>query len=292
MSGDDFIDHESLDWNAVVAVTYDVEQSICYEYETPIRNLKHRLVVVPRDVHGDQRRLSQVLSVTPDARVTADRDVFGNEIVDFAVARVERSISFALHSRVVRDSRLGPHQVDPALLADPALQGIRRLIRVDDALAQAGAGIRALYPRPAERAEAIVRFVHREMIYTKSVTDIFTTASVAFRMRRGVCQDYAHVTIAIARACGLTARYVSGHLLGEGATHAWVEFLLPLPNGEVHVAAFDPTTGRAPDWRYLVVAVGRDYDDVAPSSGVFTGKPTGRLGALQAVRITGVTVAA
>jgi transglutaminase-like putative cysteine protease len=292
VNGVDFIDHESLDWNAVVAVTYDVEQSICYEYESPIRNLKHRLVVVPRDVHGDQRRLSQRLSVTPDARVTADRDAFGNEIVDFAVARVERSISFALHSRVVRDSRLGPHQVDPALLDDPALQGIRRLIRVDDALAEAGAGIRALYPRPDERAEAVVRFVHREMIYTKSVTDIFTTASVAFRMRRGVCQDYAHVTIAIARACGLTARYVSGHLLGEGATHAWVEFLLPRSNGDVHVAAFDPTTGRAPNWRYLVVAVGRDYDDVAPSSGVFTGAPTGRLGALQAVRITGVTLAA
>lgn len=292
MNGVDFIDHESLDWNAVVAVTYDVEQSICYEYASPIRNLKHRLVVVPRDVHGDQRRLSQLLSVTPDARVTADRDAFGNEIVDFAVARVERSISFALHSRVVRDSRLGPHQVDPVLLDDPALQGIRRLIRVDDALAEAGAGIRALYPRLDERAEAVVRFVHREMIYTKSVTDIFTTASVAFRMRRGVCQDYAHVTIAIARACGLTARYVSGHLLGEGATHAWVEFLLPRSNGEVHVAAFDPTTGRAPNWRYLVVAVGRDYDDVAPSSGVFTGAPTGRLGALQAVRITGVTLAA
>jgi transglutaminase-like putative cysteine protease len=292
MSGESFIDHRRLDFNAVIAVTYEVEQSFCYEYETPIRDLRHRLVVVPRDEHGDQRRISQQLSVTPDARARADRDAFGNDIVDFTVSHVERSIRFALNSRVVRDRRLGPHRVDPTQLADPALRGIRRLIRLDAALRDAGAGIRALYPRPAERAEAIVRFVHREMIYTKAVTDIFTTASVAFSMRRGVCQDYAHVAIALARACGLTARYVSGHLLGEGATHAWVEFLIPHPSGEVHVAAFDPTTGRATDWRYVVVAVGRDYEDVAPSSGVFTGEPTGRLGALQIVRVTAVTLAA
>jgi transglutaminase-like putative cysteine protease len=292
MTGEQYIDHDALDWNSVVAVTYDVEQSISYEYDSPIRDLRHRLVVVPRDLHGDQRRLSQRLSVTPQARARADRDPFGNDVVDFAVSHVERSISFALRSQVIRDSRLGPHRVDPAQLRDLALGGVRRLIRVDEELADAAAAIRALYPGAAERAEAIVRFVHREMIYTKAVTDIFTTASVAFRMRRGVCQDYAHVTIAIAHACGLTARYVSGHLLGEGATHAWIEFLLPLPDGEVAVAAFDPTIGRAIDWRYLVVAVGRDYDDVAPSSGVFTGEPTGRLGALQAVRVSAVTLAA
>jgi len=292
MNGAGFIDHRGLDFNAVVALTYDVEQSFCYEYASPIRDLRHRLVVVPRDEHGDQRRISRQLSVTPDARARSDRDAFGNDIVDFAVSHVEHSIRFSLNSRVVRDRRFGPHRVDPAQLADPALRGIRRLIRLDAALRDAGEGIRSLYPRPAECAEAIVRFVHREMIYTKAVTDIFTTASVAFSMRRGVCQDYAHVTIALARACGLTARYVSGHLLGEGATHAWVEFLIPHPGGDVHVAAFDPTTGRATDWRYVVVAVGRDYEDVAPSSGVFTGAPTGRLGAQQTVRIVAVTFAA
>jgi transglutaminase-like putative cysteine protease len=285
-----FIDHDEVDWDTVVAVTYQIDQSIRYDYDLPITNLAHRLVITPRDMHGDQRRISHSLTVSPDARSHATRDAFGNEIVDFAVARIEHSISFTLQSEVVRDRSFGPH-IEPHMRRSAAL-GVRRLVRLDEALEDAGADIRARYPRLAERAEAIVRYVHREMIYTKSVTDIFTTASVAFQMRRGVCQDYAHIAVALARAAGVSARYVSGHLLGEGATHAWVEFLIPRGDGSATVLSFDPTVGRATDWRYVVVAVGRDYEDVAPSSGVFTGAPTGRLGQLQAVRLTSITLSA
>ena len=100
------------------------------------------------------------------------------------------------------------------------------------------------------------------------------------------------MTIAIARASGLHARYVSGHLIGEGATHAWVEFLIPNGRDTAHVHSFDPTTGRRTNWKYLVVAVGRDYEDVAPTSGVFTGDHPGTVAGTQTVRITAVTRAA
>jgi transglutaminase-like putative cysteine protease len=288
---DRFIDHDDVDWDSVVAVTYQIDQSIRYDYDFPITDLAHRLVITPRDMHGDQRRISHSLTVTPDARSRSKRDGFGNEIVDFAVARVEHGISFTLQSEVVRDRRLGTH-IEAYVPQRSATLGVRRLVRLDEALVEAGADLRSRYPRLDERAEAIVRYVHREMIYTKSVTDIFTTASVAFQMRRGVCQDYAHIAVALACAAGVSARYVSGHLLGEGATHAWVEFLIPRGDGSAQVMPFDPTVGRATDWRYIVVAVGRDYEDVAPSSGVFTGAPTGRLGQLQAVRLTSITLAA
>ena len=69
------------------------------------------------------------------------------------------------------------------------------------------------------------------MRYAHGVTGVKTTAAEAFALRQGVCQDYAHVMLALCRACGLPARYVSGHLLGEGGTHAWVEVLLPDPAG-------------------------------------------------------------
>ena len=205
---------------------------------------------------------------------------------------VQESIAFTLRSTVLRDTRLGPHLIDRAALQDRVLNGERRLIRVDDALADVATALRSLYRDPTELAEAIVRFVHQRMIYTKKVTDIFTTASVAFRIQRGVCQDYAHIAIALARACSLPARYVSGHMLGEGATHAWVEFLVPAGPTTARVLSFDPTTGRATNWRYLVVAVGRDYEDVAPTSGVFIGTAPSRFDARQTVRVTGITRAA
>jgi len=111
-------------------------------------------------------------------------------------------------------------------------------------------------------------------------------------MRRGVCQDYAHIAIALSRVCGLPARYVSGHLLGEGATHAWVEFLVPTGSGRRRVISLDPTNDCATNLRYIVVAVGRDYDDVAPTSGCYVGKGPGAINSRQSVRITDVTYAA
>ena len=83
--------------------------------------------------------------------------------------------------------------------------------------------------------------------------------------------------LAVCRLCRLPARYVSGHLRGEGGTHAWVEVLLPGPAGGAEAVAFDPTHARAPGPGYLTVAVGRDYGDVAPTSGTYDGRWAGRL---------------
>jgi transglutaminase-like putative cysteine protease len=90
----------------------------------------------------------------------------------------------------------------------------------------------------------------------------------------------------------LPARYVSGHLLGEGATHAWVEFLVPSGRDRARVVSLDPTNGCATNLRYVVVAIGRDYDDVAPTSGVFVGEASGSIDSRQSVRVTHVTYAA
>jgi transglutaminase-like putative cysteine protease len=108
--------------------------------------------------------------------------------------------------------------------------------------------------------------------YGFDATDVDTSASQALAIGTGVCQDQAHVMLALCRSVGLSARYVSGHLVGQGGTHAWTE--VDLPDGAV---AFDPCHGRRADERYLTVAVGRDYRDVAPTSGSYQGSAAGRL---------------
>jgi transglutaminase-like putative cysteine protease len=122
------------------------------------------------------------------------------------------------------------------------------------------------------------------------VTTVETTAAEALALSHGVCQDYAHIMLALCRLCDLPARYVSGHLLGEGGTHAWVDVLLPAPSEAVAVA-FDPTHGREVGLSYVTVAVGRDYRDVAPTSGSYKATYKGRLSSERRVGLTAVQYA-
>ena len=115
-----------------------------------------------------------------------------------------------------------------------------------------------------------------------------TTAAEALAVGRGVCQDFAHVMLALCHLLGLPARYVSGHLLGRGGTHAWVEVIVPRA-GHAEAIAFDPCHGRRTDGGYVTVATGRDYSDVAPTSGSYVGASPGRL---TADRRVGVLAAA
>jgi transglutaminase-like putative cysteine protease len=278
----------AIDWSRVRAATYRIEQRFRYEYPGPIRDLRQRLVLAPPRAHGPQRRLGHRLSASVPARQHARTDPFGNIVAQFDVPRVEHAIDFTFLALVRREAGGAPHLVDPALLRDPRLLGKSRLTRPDEALLDAAADLRAIHPNPGDLADAISRFVHRRIIYTKGATDVFTTGATAFAMGRGVCQDYAHVMLALARACGLSARYVSGHLLGEGATHAWVEVLVRRRDGTAVVHAFDPTHNTDVGLRHVVVAVGRDYADVAPVSGTFDAPYSGTLRARHRVDVVGL----
>ncbi|GAC1544701.1 MAG: transglutaminase family protein [Candidatus Velthaea sp.] len=287
---DGTIDHKSVEWNGVITARYRIEQTLRYEYDHPIRNLQHQLIIAPRARHLDQERVEHRIWSSTNVPLTLTIDYFGNDVVSLSIPHVEREIAFGLESTIVRSSRTGLKE-DLADPTDSSWSDGGRLTRADEALLDAAADIRALHPNPRERAYAIMRFVHRHMTYTKNVTDVFTTASTAFYMKQGVCQDYSHIAIALARACGIGARYASGHLIGEGATHAWVEFLVPGPDGPV-VLSLDPTYCSETDFRYVVVAIGRDYDDVPPTSGTFSGRSVGTLHGQQRVRLTDLTYAA
>lgn len=289
MQRTDAIDPTHVDWTTVRSATYRVEQTLAYEYESPIADLRQRLHISPRVSHGDQRRLTHRVWSTAEVPCRHWIDRFGNTVAELTVPRIERSIAFSLESTVRRRAVTALPTV--AAMANPAWQAPRRLIRPDAPIQAAADELHARYRSERERAEAIVAFVHASLTYTKGVTDVFTTASVAFRMGHGVCQDFAHLTIALARACGLGARYVSGHLLGDGATHAWVELLVRERPERRTVLSFDPTHGCPTSLRYVTVAIGRDYDDVAPTSGVFTGASSGTLRGTQRVVLTGLDVA-
>jgi len=117
-----------------------------------------------------------------------------------------------------------------------------------------------------EKAKVLCARVHDHFTYTPGETNVMTTAGEAFAAGKGVCQDYAHVLIALCRMAGMPARYVSGLFVGEGASHAWAEVWM---DGLWH--GIDPTHNRFTDETYLKLCIGRDYSDCPIERGVFSG---------------------
>ncbi len=287
----EFLDESTVDWTSVSDVTYIIHQHIRYKYPGPIADLRQRLMISPRDGHGGQRRIVQRLDVFPQMPAHTHHDAFGNSVIAMAVPQLDFGIDFEYWAIVERDAWVTEHRERHGVLGMRSLIQPSLLTRADSNLREVAGLLRAAHRDPLELAHAINHFVFTYMTYAFGVTDVHTTAAAAFILGKGVCQDYAHVMLAIARHCGLAARYVSGHLLGEGGTHAWVEIMLP-DGDHARVIAFDPTHDRVVTMKYIVVAVGRDYADVAPTSGVFIAPFAGELTVRKRVGLTEVRYAA
>ena len=128
---------------------------------------------------------------------------------------------------------------------------------------------------------ALMGKIHEELTFDPKATTVSTPIMTVFELKRGVCQDFAHLMLSCLRSIGLSARYVSGYILthpppgrprlvGADASHAWVSVYVPDTAGGIWVDA-DPTNGMFPSLEHVTVGWGRDYDDVIPLRGVLLG---------------------
>lgn len=259
---------------------YHVRHHYRYEYSGPIAEVRQKLIMVPPDRYGDQL----VTAFHLDVRGTSGRlmvewqsDRFGNRVCRVEAERVQSALDFdACFS--LRRSTLGatPLHIDADTLE--LLLHFTPLTAADDRVRAAAQRIAT----EVEAREQQVRLAHdwaaSSIAYQAGVTGTQTPAAMALHLGQGVCQDYAHIMLSVLRCLSIPARYVSGHLLGEGAPHAWVEALVVVPEtGETTVMAYDPTHRRRVNSDYIVVATGRDFADVTSTSGVFRGAAVGRL---------------
>ncbi|HUQ16721.1 MAG TPA: transglutaminase family protein [Candidatus Saccharimonadales bacterium] len=285
------------DWSRVTRATYRVRQHYRYEYTGPVWDLHQRLVMIPPDQHGDQRLLQHDLAIRGtegDHATTWERDAFGNRVARVVANRVPVAIDFEATYRVERvwvppgvtapapwttaAGRL--EYVRPTALTAPD----RRLIDQAEAIARkSGDG--------HERAERAHDWTAGAIDYQYGITGYTTPAAMALHLGKGVCQDYAHILLALLRMLNVPCRYVSGQLLGEGAAHAWVEALIDTPGNEVEVVAYDPTHRRRARLDYLTVAVGRDFADVSPTSGTYSGPAAGRISSTKRAEAVEIEVA-
>jgi transglutaminase-like putative cysteine protease len=276
------LDHQALDLGAARHLRYFLEQSFRYEYDAPVTSLRQRLVIVPPPRHGNQYLRAHRLEVAgAAARRRVGRDSAGNVVARLRADLVPQVIEFRLAAVLERVRDEGPTVLAAEALHSPRLLRPTTLTAADDRLRTMAAG---LVPEtagrgdgnPEETGERICAAVHDALSYRYGITSVATTAAEALAAGHGVCQDFAHVMLALCHLVRLPARYVSGHLLGQGGTHAWVEVIVSRA-GHAEAVAFDPCNGRRTDSGYVTVATGRDYCDVAPVSGSYVGTSRGHL---------------
>ena len=285
---------------SLVQALIDVRQDFTYVYAAPVTNVRTVVRLVPNHRYGRQRVLDVVWHMEPKGTFSQHEDAFGNLVWVIEHDRIEREITCSVEMRVenhavyhaegalaLRGVALAEEDALPGMAGPADYAPFTQLVDASDALRQTAQRLAAEHPASAHLAEGLMGEVARHMQFQGGVTDVTTPASHAWALGRGVCQDFAHCMLALCRLAGLSARYVSGYLPAEGAMHAWAEVLMTDPaSGRELWVAFDPTHNRRADETYTTVAVGRDYQDVAPTSGFYTGSADSRLDVKVTARVT------
>jgi transglutaminase-like putative cysteine protease len=238
---------------------------------------------------GPQALRSFQINTNPRAQLYAYTDHFGNAVYHFNVLREHEELRIEAQS-VIELSRTPalPNAADALEwerynsynLTDDHFDLLEpsKFAFCSPALVRFMAEKDLENPRhdPLTALKTLNRSIHDAFAYEVGVTQVHSPIDHALEERRGVCQDFAHVMIAIARRWGIPARYVSGYLhhrpqahdrSGADATHAWMEAYLP----SLGWIGFDPTNDILTDERHVRAAIGRDYGDVPPTRGTFKG---------------------
>jgi transglutaminase-like putative cysteine protease len=283
-------------------IQYLIRHTNRFSYSAPISESMTEVRMQPRG-DGRQRCLRFELTTQPRARVFAYQDPLGNVVHHFDVP--SRHSRLWITADAVVD--MSPAPGVPESLPDSAWDEL-------DALAASGRRWHSLqfsqfaretdllrefagelaWERDADPLTLMRRLnyaLFHEFTYAPSRTRVDSPIDDALKERAGVCQDLAHIMIALARSIGIPCRYVSGYLSpsaeskdrsAQGATHAWAEAYLPT----LGWVGFDPTNDVLAAERHVRVAVGRDYADVPPTRGVFRGEAGSELAVLVTVSLS------
>jgi transglutaminase-like putative cysteine protease len=273
---------------------YTIHHITRFRYSVPITESVMEVRIQPRS-EGFQRCLDFDLTTSPKSRILSYRDDLGNRVHHFDIPNRHTHLTITAKAMVeVSEPPDLPVRLDPE--AWNRLDALNAHDEYWDMLSPSH------FIRPSELLDGLVRelglqrrndpltvlrslntAIYEHFEYVKQNTRVDSPIDDALRIRQGVCQDFAHIMIALGRELRIPCRYVSGYLFHQssdkrdrsvnGATHAWVEALLP----DLGWVGFDPTNNTVATERHIRVAVGRDYADVPPTRGIFRGKADSEL---------------
>lgn len=272
---------------------YTVRHVTRFRYSAPISESIMEVRLQPRS-EGTQRCLDFRLSTSPRTNPLSYRGENGNRVHHFDVPNMHNNLTITAEAIV----ELFPPAPLPEALAPAAWDELDAMTADDEYWDMLEP---SRFARPTELLHNLMETleirrrddpltvvkeintaIYRTFEYAKEQTSVDSPIDDALRLKRGVCQDFAHIMIALLRELRIPGRYVSGYLFhqgergsraADGATHAWVEALLP----GLDWVGFDPTNNSFANERHIRVALGRDYADVPPTHGIFRGSATSEL---------------
>jgi transglutaminase-like putative cysteine protease len=275
-------------------MTYQITHRTLYEYAAPVSVSQHVTRLEPRGSHT-QACETFALKIYPEPTLRMSRsDYFGNRLCFFTIQEIHNRLEITTRSRVTVTAHDLPaadstppweHVVN--LFRDPVSPEVvepyqyvfdSSQIRASFELADYGLASFSPHTPVLVGAADLTRRIFKDFKFDPRATTVATPLERVWETRRGVCQDFAHLAIACLRSLGLPARYVSGYLrtrppegqtrlVGADASHAWFKVFCP----GIGWVDFDPTNNVQPREEHIIVAYGRDFDDVSPVAGILTG---------------------
>ena len=276
------------------AACYRIQHTSRYKYSFPVQSSAMTLCFRPLE-DENQSVLEYEIETEPAVGLTHEKDFFGNtkhylllhqpheslEIVSSAVVEVtaKEELPDSLGADGWEEVNAWEHSMEHWEYTHPS-----PMARPSPELAEfvSGRGLGEPDGDPMNALKALSNALYDSFEYMPGSTSAISSIEEILRTGKGVCQDYAHVMITIARGWGVPTRYVSGYLYVEddmgnpipsAASHAWVECLVP----GLGWMGIDPTNNRLVGERHVRVAVGRDYQDVSPTRGIMLGSGDTRL---------------
>lgn len=253
------------------------------EYNNPVKESINEIRLFPHNFQN-QDVLQYQLFITNNPEVTISKDWHGNRVGNFNTLETLSEMNIESQMLVRVNHSLKIPEIDHATIQDLEKEkeksitllrcsypeDIEKQNEIDQILAEIGIENKTIIALAQECNE----YIYNNFTYTKGITTINTTLDEVLELKKGVCQDFAHVLLQLMRTLGIPSRYVSGYicpnksqLRGEGATHAWVEIYSPVQGW----LGIDPTNNIWTMDNHVKLAVGLNFSDCSPVKGTFKG---------------------
>ena len=255
-----------------------------YTYKGDVRDSANQVILYPINDQY-QEVIKQQLTITGNPAVEMYRDYYGNEVGLFMRADAHKELVIDSKVEVVTRSRAMPEDGAPVAAQWESLpQLAKEIMFIDfftlervasqDEIRAVSAQFHSPGMSPLEVSRNVMGYVYNEFSYITGITSVETTLEEVWKLKAGVCQDFAHIMTVMLRMLGIPARYVSGYICphengmrGEGATHAWVEGYIP----NYGWIGLDPTNNCIANDMHVRLAVGRNFSDCSPVKGSYKG---------------------
>jgi transglutaminase-like putative cysteine protease len=274
-------------WSVKLQITHLTR----YNYQEPVIDSINEVRLSPRT--DDRQKCSEhTILVEPQVSLFSYKDYFGNTVHHFTIPSPHQELAIESRSIVETDETIMkqtlhlPYKSECEILASESFQNQYAEYLMETDYTRITPEIQTFCSEMVHihKAESIYQLLEQvstllytNLTYDTGATHVHTTVEETLRLKRGVCQDYAHLMIAICRVFNIPARYVSGYqFIGnihddqsdiQHASHAWVEAYIPI----VGWHGFDPTNNGEINWRYVKIGHGRNYRDIVPVKGVYQG---------------------